>query len=35
MEQGLAFKHEDKAKEIERHFSKVLGTKQARHNSLN
>jgi hypothetical protein len=34
-EQGLAFKHDDKAKEIERHFGQVLGTKRARQTSLN
>jgi hypothetical protein len=34
-EEGFAISHEDKAKEIERHFLEVLGTKQARTTSLN
>jgi hypothetical protein len=34
-DQGSAFKHEDKAKEIDRHFGEVLGTKRARQLSLN
>jgi hypothetical protein len=33
-EEGLAISHEDKAREIERHFGEVLGTKQARTTSL-
>jgi hypothetical protein len=35
IEQGLVFKHEDKEKEIEKHFDQVLGTKRARQASLN
>jgi hypothetical protein len=35
LENGMVFKHEDKAKEIERHFGKVLCTKQPRQLSLN
>jgi hypothetical protein len=34
-EEVLAISHENKAKEIERHFLEVLGTKQARTASLN
>jgi hypothetical protein len=34
-QQGLAVSHQDKAKEIERHFREVLGTKQLRTTSLN
>jgi hypothetical protein len=32
---GLAIKHDNKTKEIERHFCNVLGTKQTRSTSLN
>jgi hypothetical protein len=35
MEEGLGINHEDKAKEIERHFGKMLGKKQPRPISLN
>jgi hypothetical protein len=35
MEEGLTVKHEDKSKEIERHFREVLGTKQPRLVSIN
>jgi hypothetical protein len=31
----LAIGHEDKAKEIEKHFGEMLGTKQARSTALN
>jgi hypothetical protein len=34
-EDGLAMKHEEKAKEIENHFNEMLGTKQPRLVSLN
>jgi hypothetical protein len=34
-EEGLAVKHEDKSKEIERYFREVLGTKQPRSVSIN
>jgi hypothetical protein len=33
-EDGLAIRHEDKAKEIERHFGEMLGTKKAKSASL-
>jgi hypothetical protein len=29
LENGMVFKHEDKAKEIERHFGEVVGTKRS------
>jgi hypothetical protein len=35
IDQGFAFKHEDKAKVIDSHFGEVLGTKRARQLSLN